>query len=386
MLLELIKTLGSYLTIGIILVGLYAINIYKPIKTMIVKMENTSNNFYFTGVVTPTETFPITVPIDGEIMDVKTLFGDPVKKLQPLFTIQSTKEIENFLSALASFIKAKTAYKNALFKNKGNKELYKAGLISQLTLIDSEDNVNSTNLEVWSTEQRLKTLLKNINLPFTLFSNMTVEQIPTLQPILEKSLQGITLLSPSDGELLYPSKAFGNAEGDTKNRVQKGSFVKLGQVIAVVANSEGIQLEIKVSETNLHEIKKKDLVTITGIAFPEITLTGYIYSINSQPDPSESPGAVPVYSAIVRVPKLTFNQKKRIEAGMSAQITLTKTNPPQLLIPFAAIIENNKEYFVKVLTEDNIIVEIPVKLGTTNQESIQIEKGLSPGDRVVIPN
>lgn len=381
-----LKIMSSFMTLGIILPGLLAINFHIPVKTMTVELKPLSTTIYFSGVISPIDTTNVIAPFDGIVTDVKVLYGDMVKKNQVIFLMQSRQEEENLVTSLETFIKARATYQNSLFKNSGNEALFKAGLLSKLELMDSRDQVDSNKLGVWTSEQKLRTLLAKIRLPISMFDNLTVEKIPTVEPILKRALEGISIISPESGTVFFPSKALGSNEEQSKSRIKRGSAVKLGEVLAVIANRKGIQLKIDILETNYQDIQEGDPVTITGVAFPEVTLTGRVYSKSAQADNTD-PNSASTYSTIIDVRNLTQKEQMKIEVGMSVQIAFTKNSPPQIRIPFDALIEKNNQYFVKKLdTNKNAFKEIEVIPGMTDEQSVEIKKGLTAGDIIVLPD
>lgn len=381
-----IKAIASYSILGIVLLGVIALNLHKPMKTLTVALKPVDFTIYFSGVTSPIDTYNVLAPFDGIVREVKVLYGDAVKKGQVLFLIQSKQEEENLITSLETYVKARSAYQNSLFKNNGNEALFKSGLLSKLELLESQDQVESNKLGLWTSEQKLKTLLLKTGISISLFDNLTVDKIPTVEPILRRALEGVAVVSPEEGSVFFPSKAMGNTEDEAKNRIKRGSTVKLGQPLAVIANRNGIQLKIDILETNFHDIKKGDKVTITGIAFPDISLTGYVHSKNAQADNNDA-SSTPTYSAIIEVRNLTPKEQKQIEVGMSVQIAFTKQSAPQIRIPVDALIDKNGQYWVrKLLTKQNTIQEVPVIPGTTDELSVEIKQGLVAGDTIVLPN
>lgn len=389
MFLHVIKTIGSYCVLGLIVLGLWAINLHKPLKTLTIQMTNTTTRLFFVGVTNPLNTAKVLSPFDGVVQLASVPYGSEVKKGQLLFVIKATQQENDFRSAVEEYIKTKAAYQTALFSFQGNDQLFKLGLISQLAFNSSQDALKTNALAVWGSEQRVKKVLLNTGIDFSELQSLTLDNISKMQPLLRRAVEGIKVMSPAEGVLLFPSKTLGIQTSSTEGEVgpvRVGSTIKNAQILAVVANMKGLQLEITVNEVNFHEVVPGKKVTIKGAAFPNIVLDGFITSINHQANGTDFNSAA-TYTAYVRVPHLTTEQQKRVQVGMSAEITLTKLGKPMIMIPIKALTQKMGTYWVNILSDDKqTIQEVPVITGITDESSVQIEQGLKVGDTLVLPD
>lgn len=368
----------SFMPMVLMVFGLLYINFHKTLKVITVHKEAEASTVFLTGTVAPLALYRILSPVDGVVSEVKIPYGQWVTKGDLLYVLDSSKLAEDFRQGMENLIKAINTYQKLSFQQAGNAELFKMGLISKVAYMDSEELLQSSKLDLSEAKAILLTLLETSGSPVP-----DLEKIPDskIQEVL-KPTRTVMIYAPEEGYLLFPSKAFGNND-DVK--VARGLQVKQGQTLAYTGNMTGIYLEVVVDETELNNFYLGQKATITGAAFPTITLTGVIKNISRQAN-SSSADAVPTYSISVIVPELTQEERNIIYIGMAAEVAFTTENPPAITIPLEAIIEKKGHYLVKIMDKKGQVEEKRVVPGTTNESSIQILQGLSSGDQIVLPD
>ncbi len=370
----------SYIPMIIILFGLLLVNLHTTVKSFTVESRKKNTTLYVSGVIRPLSLYSVLSPVDGIAVKINTPYNQWVKKGDVLYIVDSQKFADDVRQTLEELTKSTTMYQNTLFQYNGNTELFKRGLISEVTYKDNAQQLQNTKFDLLELKARMEKLLQRVGMTAPDFQNMTDERI---QEILKNPIRLVKIKAPEEGFLLFPSKIFNNPETDTA--IVRGSNVKEGQTVALIGNMTGINLEINVDETELNKFYIGEQATISGTAFPNIKLKGTIQNINRQANSSQG-DSVPTYTMSVVVPRLNEKQRKILSVGMSAEVALTTINPPEIWIPIDAIIERNGQFFVKKINNQDDINEVSVMPGTTDESLIQILKGLSSGDRIVISN
>jgi HlyD family secretion protein len=366
--------------------GLFYINVHKTIHTMIVEARSESTSIYFPGVVNPLGFYTVLSPIDGVINEVKIDYGQRVKRGDLIYTLTSSQLADNYRQSIEDLVKSMKSYQNLLFKNNGNTQMYNLGLISKVAYLDSNQQLQNAELELYESKQRLIKLLTLTGQKTFDFEHISPDKMESVRALLQAPLKNVNIIAPEDGILFFPSKSFSSASsgGDDKaSKITRGSIIKDGQILAIIGNLSGAIFGINVNEIDFHKLSIGEKATITGAAFPGITLQGTIKSINRQANSSDA-GTTPLYSIEVIVPDLTEADREVIQVGMSAEIAFTTMNPPAIRIPLDALIEKNDAYWVKVVDKSGTVNEVAVTPGLTDISTVQIVKGLSSGDRIVI--
>ena len=380
-----LRTLLSYLPIGLMFICLLTLNAHQRLNLFTVTRESVNLPMYFSGIVKPLKTISITVPFDGTVTRVNVQLGDYVHQGDVLYYINSPQLQVDFRNALTNFLRIRSTYQNLLFEHNGNQVLYKNGLISKISYLDAEEQFKFNQLALWDANQELNKILMATGISENEIKNLSINDIEKMQSIITKAASEIKIIAPEDGFLSSQIQLASSTNANDSNTIQIGLAVKKNDVIATIYEMNGLNFKINVNETQFHDIKINQAATITGPAFPSITLKGYVKSISHESNNTDT-SAVPTYSIQIVVPKITVKQRSQIQEGMSAEITLTKKIPPSIRIPLNAVIEQHGEYFVQLYNKKTgTIQQVPVNVGTTDATSVEVKQGLSPGDQIVLP-
>jgi membrane fusion protein, multidrug efflux system len=167
--------------------------------------------------------------------------------------------------------------------------------------------------------------------------------------------------------------------------VSPGNLVDPGTgVLAVVVKQDPIEVVFPVTQRQLLEIRRQtsdiDLDTVVvslkladGSRYDQ---SGRINYIGVQADPRTD--SVPL-RAIIPNPHAILND------GMSVRVVLEAAKPEQaLVIPQAAILQDQAGSYVFAVDADNKAVERRIKAETLRDGSAVIRDGLKPGERVIV--
>ncbi len=93
-----------------------------------------------------------------------------------------------------------------------------------------------------------------------------------------------------------------------------------------------------------------------------------------------------MFEVRISIPDVTPEQRRIIRVGMSGAAELDIPEPPQIFLPIKAVIQKNGKTVVTVEDKDGVRREVVVITGKTTLTEVAIVKGISPGDRVVVPH
>ncbi|GIU47026.1 efflux RND transporter periplasmic adaptor subunit [Shewanella algidipiscicola] len=157
-------------------------------------------------------------------------------------------------------------------------------------------------------------------------------------------------------------------------QVSEGSLVTPGTVITTLDDISTIKLDFSVPERFLQSLKVGKTVETSAVAYDGELFSGKVISIDSRVNPTTR--AVVVRAALP-------NQDLRLLPGMLMKVKLIKQNREALIIPEAAIIPIQRDQFVYLVNDDNVIEQRQVKLGIRKRGWVEIVEGLQVGEQVV---
>jgi multidrug efflux pump subunit AcrA (membrane-fusion protein) len=197
---------------------------------------------------------------------------------------------------------------------------------------------------------------------------------------LKMSSENLRIVSPAQGVVLGTSK---NEEESKK--VIKGDTVKQGDVLAVIGDMSGLSVRIKVNELTINQLKVAQKVKISGIAFPDDLLSGVIQRVDRQGETAN--GGLPTFTVEVIAKGLSQKQKRDIHVGMSAKVEIDVDGGAELMVPIAAVSENEGVSSVRLYDENSgKTKQVKVETGKTTIDSVAILSGLNVGDKIIVPD
>lgn len=348
-------------------------------KTFEVRQQDHNEHLYFNGVLTPLRIHNVSVPVDGTVEAQLFHYGDAVKKDQLLFKIQSSTLEKDFHSSLADYLKARHEYEERKRKFVGSQELWKLQFIPANEFYSDRNALEEAHTNLVQSQYKLQQVLDMLDNKAD-FKSIALKTPAEIDQMLAQRKDELLISSPQPGLALAPDKQLGNSE--TTDTLKPGSTVKAGQTLLNVGDMSGLRIFLKVNEINVNQIKMGQPVTVTGAAFPGITLHGAVTAINIQADSQSS--ALPSFPITVEIPTLTPEQQKVVHVGMSAKVSITLSHPQEILIPIAAVTHrHNKEWVQRTDPQKKHSESVAINAGKTTATEVTVEKGLASGDRIV---
>lgn len=171
-----------------------------------------------------------------------------------------------------------------------------------------------------------------------------------------------TLLAPFDGEVGL-------------RHISPGDFVSAGQDLVEVVDTQQMKLDFTLPERDITQIQVGQTVEVLVDALPNRVFQGEIYAIS----PSSRSGS---HNLSIRA--RIANEDGQLRPGLFARITIiTGRDNNALMIPEAAIIPENNDFFIMRVDSENTISLVPVTLGSRRVGEVQILTGLEVGDVIV---
>jgi len=191
----------------------------------------------------------------------------------------------------------------------------------------------------------------------------------------EVSLENTRIRAPFDGTIL--SK---NADvGEVVAPFAAGASSRVA--VVTIADMNSLEVEADVSESNIEKIEPEQPCEITLDAYPEKRYRGIVDKIVPTADRAK---------ATVQTKVRFLDKDKRVLPEMGAKVHFMSRlspqnidNEPRVAIDPSAVTTRRDEKVVFVLKE-NMVHEVPVITGNVIGRLIEIRKGLSSGERIVL--
>jgi len=164
----------------------------------------------------------------------------------------------------------------------------------------------------------------------------------------------------------------------TKVNVEGGDEVLKGTVVAQIADPNMFESEILVSELDISKVELEGEASVkasaTGVSLPAIVT-------QIAPTATISSGVVN-YSVTVEVESVP--EDVNLKEGMTVTVSLIVSKAENvLLVPYSAVITENGQKYVQVVSADGSTEMRQVTTGDTDYQYTEISEGLSEGEQVL---
>jgi membrane fusion protein (multidrug efflux system) len=156
---------------------------------------------------------------------------------------------------------------------------------------------------------------------------------------------------------------------------KKDEYIDAGKAIARIVQTQHVKAHVGIPERDITRFKVGDAVRLKADAIPDREFEGVIHRIGISADPSTR-----TFMTEIEIQ----NADQTLRPGMIVRASLVRQAfPESLLIPMFSVIslENQRLVFVE---NDGVVDTRLVETGVLVGSSVQITKGLIPGDRLVI--
>jgi membrane fusion protein (multidrug efflux system) len=292
------------------------------VTTLQVQPVRWSDELKALGTANARESVTITASVSQTIASVEFDSGEYATKGQPLVTLVQGQQAANVAQAQAQLRNAEQLYER-------NRKLADQQLISRADLDTQRAALEAARAQVAT--QRATVADRVIRAPFS-------------------GVLGLRLVSA-------------------------GSLVTPGTPITTLDDVSLIKLDFTFPESALSQLAVGQRVNARSEAWPGVTFTGTVASIDSRVDPGSR--AVTVRAEIP-------NADGRLRPGMLLDVGVERAARDTLAIPELALQQNGTQASVFRVEPGDKVKEVPVKIGSRRFGEVEIVSGLKPGDRIVV--
>ncbi len=157
-------------------------------------------------------------------------------------------------------------------------------------------------------------------------------------------------------------------------RVSVGSLVDSGTVITTLDDTDPVKIDFDVPETLLAHVVPGATISVRSAAWQDVDFEGRVDSVDTRVDP---------ISRDLTVRGILPNPNTRLLPGMFVTVRLLREEVLALVVPEQAIVPEQSRQFVFVIDADGRVEKRLVKTGRRRPGLVEIDSGLSAGERVV---
>ncbi len=191
------------------------------------------------------------------------------------------------------------------------------------------------------------------------------------------SLERVTVLVDIAKAQLVKTQISSPFDGHTAVRmIETGLLIGGGQPLMKIVESDPIRVSIWLPEKEYVRLDRNDPVSVVVEAFPETVIPGTIDRINITADERTNTFGVEI---------IVDNANLSLKAGMTARVRIiTAVIPDTILIPQSTVLYRSDRKEVFVAGPDKRAALRQIELGQPAGEKIEIRKGLSAGDQLIV--
>jgi len=317
-----------------------------------------------TGTIQPVDTVEVGTQISGIIKNIYTDYNAQVTEGQLLAELDPTLMQATVDQIKGQLAQAESNLNYQKINYNRQKELFNVGAISQAAYDLATNSYETAQASVNSIKAQLRSAQQNLS--FT------------------------KIYSPINGVVLNRSVSVGQTVAASFNTPTLFSLAK---------DITKMQVQAKVDEADIGDVKAGDRVTFTVDAYIDQTFEGKVAEIRLQPTTSSN---VVTYTTIIE----TSNADMKLKPGMTATVTIyTKEANDVLTIPVNALKFNidpsqiGSEYqLVPNRTKDSTttnatlvwllkgrkLIQQPIRTGINDNTKVQVISGLNVQDTVIV--
>jgi RND family efflux transporter MFP subunit len=375
--------------------------------TIPVTPQPVSTSISLTGKLQPLQMVNLTSPLTGKVAQVMVRYGEIVKAGQSLVAMDTSEAQIKYREAKAAYIKALTNFRQMEKWNSGaevtrasrsltkakmslesqkktvdeTERLFKKGIIPATEYESAKQQYANQKLDFQTAEEELKAAHEKGNDDSQKVARFEMENAEARMKQAEHDMSSALIVAPVGGIVIKPTATGQSKEGKTAER---GASFQQGEVLLAIGDLTGYSVNCKVDEIDVTKVTLGQKVRVSGDAFPGEQLNGVIQSISPQAEEGDASKGTTSFGIRVVIDSVSPELRKRIMVGMTANLEIIiYEKPDALMVPLSAVKEENgKRYLIRKKGET--LEKVEVTTGYTTQDTVEITKGLKPGEMIEV--
>lgn len=273
-------------------------------------------------------------------------------------------------------------------------EMFKKGYISKTNQVAEQANLQKATFSKEQAETKIivlkeytkRKMLTDLNSAIEKAKSDELAKEATLNLEKEKEnklklqIDKCKLFAPNDGLVVYANDP-GRFGSSNTPQIEEGAQVRERQSIFRLPDINNMRVNTKVHESQIDRIDKGLKSEIRVDAFPNEKLMGTVDSVAPLPDSANFFNSdVKVYTTQVSID----NPNASLRPGMTAQVEILINELKDVLaVPVQAVLQMSGKDYAFVRTP-NGWEKAEIELGDTNDQLIEVKKGINDGAEVAL--
>jgi multidrug efflux pump subunit AcrA (membrane-fusion protein) len=359
-----------------------------PVEVAVVRKQNLQRYLEGTGSFFPQEEVRVSSQVAGEIVNYLAEEGDRVKKGQLLAVIdehdyrlqvetaearfkEARAVLEKLLkgpreqeidAARAAVEEARAELVNAGKEYKRKQELFSDHMVSEQQLDQAQARAKIAQARLKSAEENLKLLLAGSREEDITAAQARVTALEAALSLARKRLKDTRITSPIEGVV-------------RERDISAGEYVKVGQVLFVIIQTDPLKLVLDVPERFAGQLKPGLRVEVKLDAYPDRVFGGEVSLISPN---------VAQETRTIRVEARISNREGLLKPGFFGHTRLLTRSEEVLVIPKEALIKEAGVGVYHVFVVKNDTAQYREVIPGQSQGNLQeVTRGLAEGEMVI---
>jgi HlyD family secretion protein len=202
-----------------------------------------------------------------------------------------------------------------------------------------------------------------------------IEEASASLELAKQQLARCEVRADVPGIVVYKEVFFGSE----RRRPQVGDQVWANQPLLILPDISKMVVETKVRETDIHKVERNQEVGVRVDAYPDLRLTGAVTRIGTLAREEKERRGAKFFGVTIEINE----SEPRLRPGMTARVEIEiEERARAVFVPLEAVFEREAGHVVYPVARRPRPRE--VVLGPSNADFVVVERGLAPGERVLL--
>jgi HlyD family secretion protein len=195
----------------------------------------------------------------------------------------------------------------------------------------------------------------------------------------EDQISAAKIYAPEGGLIVYP---FVSYRSQSQTMIEEGASVRSRQEIIILPDISHMKVGIKVHETHVNQVSHGMAAYVVLDSFPDERFKAHVRKVSTMPDQQSrfSNPDLKVYAAEI----LIDDKLPDVKPGLSARAEVIITNLLDVIKVPVQCVTSHQGKQVCYVQKSGGPEPVTVIVGMFNHKFIEVQEGLSPGDKILL--
>lgn len=250
-----------------------------------------------------------------------------------------------------------------------------------MTMTEKRTGVTDKQRELDNAEKRAKSILRQKEVAVESQDSRLTRLKKQLDEVKEE-IANFTITAPSPGIVIYgdPNQPW------RREDIKIGGQIWGGMTLFTIPDLRVMQVQVQIHEADISKIAEEQAATITMDTYAGLVLTGKVAKIATLAGGGNSRQNSEVKKFTVDI-VLDSTEGQTLKPGISAKAEIFIDERKDVLyVPIQCVFLDDGRYHAYVSDATGAPATVEVEVGASNDTYIEITRGLSEGDRVLLYN